>query len=458
MIRKINREYIFPLFVFVTLIIFSILFPMYQVPDELRHIQFTYEELGQDYQVYEDYCEYFDVVRMAGNPNEKINYKAYFNFDIKATSKLKLALPKITLIRHLPQALSILIGHLFNLPIIVIVLIGEVLASLTYAFACFITLKLLPFKKIIMKFIMLLPILIQQMGSFSYDVMLISLSFIFIAYIMNLKFNSKKITNLEVIKILLLIVLIALIKIPYILLGMLTLLLPIKKLDLKIFKLRINEKFINKNKKLIIISLIFMIILGIFIMSKVSIGRTLLAFFINPIGLIKVLFLTLKSHGTGFIYTLVGNLGWLDIKTSILFCIFVFLSGLIFNFFNYENEKTKKQPFKKIEVIYLVLLFIFLCIIIMLSLFEWTLTTQYLVENYSSFSISDISKYILDNNFAIDGIQGRYFVPLLPIICLPIFNEKVSSKLLKYSHIYEIIYFSILIIYLFITVLFRYWI
>lgn len=458
MIKVLNREYVFPIIVLIVTFVFSLLFPMYQVPDELKHIQMTYEELGQDFEVYETYCKYFDVIRIAGNPNELVNYGAYFNFDIKATSELKLTFPKLTLIRHLPQSISILIGHLFDLPVIIIVLLGELLAAVTYALSCYVVLKIMPFKHNIMKFIMLLPILIQQMGSFSYDVILISASFIYIAYILYLKFSKKRIILLDFVKIILLLAIMALTKIPYVLLGLLILILPVKKIDIKIFNIKINEKFILKYKKVLLFILALAIIMILYIMTKITIGKTLLAFLINPIGLIKIIIATLISHGTGFIYTIVGNLGWLDIKTSLIFCSFVAISSIIFNFFNYKNEKIEKQKFSKIEIAYLVCLFVFLCIIIMLSLFEWTLTTQYLIENYSSWSIKDISNYITNNNMAIDGIQGRYFVPFLPIVCLPIFSERISKKLYKYHKLFMTIYFIVLIIYLFFKVLFRYWI
>ena len=101
----------------------------------------------------------------------------------------------IKTIRYLPQTIGMTISELFNFPIIFAVTLSEFLAVIFYTFICYLALKKIPIKKEVMMLIMLLPICIQQMGSFSYDMMLNCFSFLFIAYIFHFKFEKERITT-----------------------------------------------------------------------------------------------------------------------------------------------------------------------------------------------------------------------------------------------------------------------
>lgn len=448
--KKNDLKFIF--LIFITVNIFSFMFPVYQVPDEMKHIQLTYDELNQEKEVFYEYGDFVDTIRMYGVYDEKVNYDRYFNFDLKLQNNLELKLPKISIIRHLPQSFGIIIGHFLNLPVIVTLALCEFLAVCFYTLACAITLKLMPVKKNVMKFIMILPILIQQMGSMSYDVTLISLSFIFIAYILNLKFKKDKIDYKDALIALGLLFCIGIIKIPYILLGLLVFLLPLNKINI----LGIDKEFIKKHRILFIILTIVVIILGMIVALKMSYGRILLAFITHPIELFKTLFETLKAHGTGLAYTICGNLGWLDIPVSMLYCAFIVLTG-IFLVFTKEKEE-EKMDFSIKDRLIIILISIIMFVVTILSLYGWTLQKNGITD-INLWSFKEMIDYIKNNIVAVDGLQGRYFIPIIPVVCLCLSSKKIS-KLTKNinMNILNIIFYSVVIIYMFIVVLFRYWI
>ena len=448
--KFLNNNLIFAIIVFLVCFIFSVLIPYYQVPDEFKHIRFIYQELGSDIDIsYESYAGGKDI---ALDLNKKFDIK---NYDLKDKGpKLTLGTPKITVVGHLPQVVGILIGNVFKLPYAITILLGEMFAALFYAFFVYKALKYYPYNKLPFKLIMLLPICIQQAGSFSYDVMLFSLSYLLIAYILHIKEDKPKFETKDVIYILLMLMGIALVKIPYILLGALIFLIPLKKYNLKIGKFVINEDIIKKNKIFIIIAFIIIFILGILVVKRVGEYNVLLAFLLNPIGLIKTIFFTLKEHVFGYVYTLVGNLAWLNIKTSYIYGIFIFLTYFIFMTCVKEEKKVNLSKRDKIFIFAFIIIFF---IIIQLALYDWTVRKVYNFEEFSNIGVLDKVKYISEHNIGVSGVQGRYFIPLLPLFSL-LFVRTGKNKNTKIFKIYEILYYIVLVSYLAYVIINRFWI
>ena len=247
---------------------------------------------------------------------------------------------------------------------------------------------------------------------------------------------------------------IALVKIPYILLGALIFLIPLKKYNLKIGKFIINEDVIKKNKIFIIIAFIIIFILGILVVKRIGEYNVLLAFLLNPVGLIKTIFFTLKEHVFGYVYTLVGNLAWLNIKTSYIYAFFIFLTYFIFMICVKEEKKVNLSKRDKIFIFIFILIFF---IIIQLALYDWTVRKVYNFEEFSSISILDKVKYISEHNIGVSGVQGRYFIPLLPLFSL-LFVRTGKNKNTKIFKIYEIVYYIVLVSYLAYVIINRFWI
>ena len=210
------------------------------------------------------------------------------------------------------------------------------------------------------------------------------------------------------------------------------------------------KKLINtKTKKIISTLFVSLVIsLGIFIASNISYVKVLIAFIINPIDSIKLLFRTLMEHLGFYVMSIMGYFGWHDTPVSIFFGIFIILSMFIINFSS--KEKYNEEKLSRKENIYIFILGIFSCLITIISLFEWTL--NYNGIDTSNFSLSDFSYYI-KNTYDILGVQGRYFIPLLPLLIIPI-NLKIQIKNKKQILIItQIIYYLIVFIYMFIIII-----
>lgn len=442
-------------------ITFSVLFPLFQIPDEAAHINYTLDEIGAEVSFEEMTNGFGDTSRIIRNYDEKVDIDKYFNLN-QDLKEFKLSVPSVKILRHFPQAIGLLVGKLLKLPVIVVITLCELLAVLFYVFIGYKSLKLMPFKKSIIMFIMLLPICVQQMGSFSYDVVLIAMSFLFISYIMHLKFTKKEINLLDIIKLCGILFVISICKIPYVLLGLLIFLLPLPKLNIKLFKLKIDEKFIKKYWKIFIP--IIVVFLGLFVflyLSKISYGKILLACFVKPISSIMMILRSIKYNVSDYIWTIAGRFGWMDTNASIYFVIFICLMSILFLFINFKRKNNEleieKNKFKKWEVVYLEILFLVLFSVIVLSMFEWTLMVTSI--DYSKFSIMDFADFIKTNKITIGGVQGRYFIPILPLLVLPIYWNKFTLFLKKYNPIMiQIIYYIVMFIYLLILILNRYWI
>ena len=450
MLSKVKENSIYKYFIFLSLflgIIFSILIPLYQVPDEEVHINAMYSHLGINIDFSEETNSYGDTERIIRNYNEKVDVKNYFDLKDKIDIIKKTKKIDIHLIRYMPQMIGMIIGELINLPIIFSITLAEILAVVFYTLIGGLTLKLIPIKKEIMMLIMLLPIGIQQMGSFSYDMMLNSLSFLFIAYIFNLRFKKNAINNYDLIKLLLILLTISLIKIPYILLGLLIFIIPLKKIQL-ICSI-INNK---KKKKILVLSLLLLMLMSLLLVNKISYIKVLVSFIINPIDSIMLLFRTLKEHLAFYAISIMGYFGWHDTPVSVLFGVFIIVGIFIINFLSkskYENNKLSKK-----ENIYIFSLGIFLSLIIIISLFDWTL--NYNGIDTSEFTISDFS-YHIKNTYDILGVQGRYFLPIIPLLIIPIDLIKQTKNKNQVLKITQIVYYIIIFIYMFVIILNRYW-
>lgn len=446
--------------------IFSILFPLYQIPDEMTHINMMYSEMNMEVDFYNETDCFGDTLRIMHNYDEKVNVDKYFSFGQKLLVNDDYGMPKISLLRHFPQAIGMIIGEIFNLPIIISITLAELLAVLFYSFVCSKALKIIPIKKELMMAIMLLPICIQQMGSFSYDAVLLPICFYFISYVFYLKFSKKKIILKDIIILILLLVGMALIKIPYILLGALIFLLPIDKLDFNFHCFRIDYNFIKKNtKKIIYISLPIIIVIAfltIKVLSKISYGRMLIAAILEAPYSLKMILTSINLYKFGYIRELTGEFGWFDTPTSDIYTIFIVLCILIICFINFKKNKNnnqivEKNPFKKKEIVFMYVLGLAMIFLIVLSMFSWTAyVTGY--TNFDTLSISEIRDLFKTLTF-IGGVQGRYFLPIIPILLIPIYNKRITKFISKFNiSLFLILYYLIAFVYMAIVVLLRYWI
>ena len=445
--------------------IFSCLFPLYQIPDELTHINMLYSELGMDINFNDEIHQYGDTLRIVHDSGEKVNKEKYFDFSKKLSIKNNYSVPKITIIRHFPQAIGLIFCELLHCPILISVCFAEFMAVIFYSVCCYYSLRLLPFKREVMMSVMLLPICIQQMGSFSYDVMLLSMCFLFISYFLNLKFIKEKVVLSDIFKVFLMLFVIAIVKIPYILLGLLLVMIPLSKLDVNFAFLNINYDSIKRYRKFVIFILCILFIFAfcglIIIGKKVYYIRILLAAFFFPKISFRLVFNTLSLYKFGYLRGFTSEFGWLDTHSSIIFSAFSYLCIFIISFINFDRTKKNckiiKNPFKIWEIFAFYFIACLMIFFIVLSMFDWTVVIMG-YNNLDKYHIKEIANLMSEISF-IRGVQSRYFIPIIPLILLPIYNDRISNFLLKFNlQLFLILYYIITIGYFLILILDRYWI
>ena len=132
-------------------------------------------------------------------------------------------------IAYIPQALGMFIGDLLNLNFHYVFMLGRFINFIFWLTICYIALKIMPIKKELMMFVMLMPVCMQQAVILSPDAMLNSFSFLLIAYILNIKYEKKNFTIKNFIVIVLLCIGIISVKLPYVLISAMILTIPKEK-------------------------------------------------------------------------------------------------------------------------------------------------------------------------------------------------------------------------------------
>lgn len=446
----------------------SFLIPFHNVPDEIDHINLMYSERNLD-DTYESVFGKFDAsMDTTINENNIVNQKDYFDNSKKVNVKNSFKLPKITAIKHFPQIIGSIIGEILHVPYYIYLSLMEICGLIFYILVCNKALKKMPFKKETLMCIMLLPVCLQQMSSISYDTMLTATCFLFIASVFELKYKEDNIVLKDLMILLFYLLLIAICKLPYVLLGLLIFMLPLSKIKFRLFNLDINgeslKKYILNNKSKLIAALIVFVLIfsifGYFTLNKMTSGRVLISTILNPIDTLKIFYHTLKNEFSFYVDTIFGNLGVFNIFTYKFIDAFLLGNLLIISLFSFKIENSKKivNEFKlcKFDKTILLITFISVSYLIILSMFEWTL---YLMNiSYENFSIQEFSAY-LKSVHLISGVQGRYFIPILPLILIPLGNKKVYEKTLRFNPIaFQTFYYIFLFCYMILLMLFRFWI
>lgn len=130
---------------------------------------------------------------------------------------------------YLPHAAALYVFKKLDLSLGTMYYSGRIVMFLIWLIAMFFVIKMMPFAKWLITFLLLLPMNLYVVNSFSADTVTNIISFLFISYVLKLASEEKKITYLQLIYILILIVSLAQVKVVYIGLILLLLVLPRSK-------------------------------------------------------------------------------------------------------------------------------------------------------------------------------------------------------------------------------------
>lgn len=331
-------------------------------------------------------------------------------------------------VQYIPQAIGIALTRLVTDNVYLITYGGRIFNMIFALLILYFAIKLMPFGKKMLLIPAMIPIAIEGFSSLSPDSMTISMAFFYIAYILHLAFGNKEQLELKD-KVILLVssIVIALCKIVYIPLVGLILIIP-------------KEKFKNKGNKNKILN--FCIIAGIALMVNLiwlaissrylstfregdSIIQVLLALQ-NPILYIQKVLYTFNLNGSNYLLSLFGaDLGWGELIKLYSLVPYAFLGIYLFTA---VMDNDLKGKFKKYQIVWILLVVLVIVGLIFTSLYvQWTTVGQ----------------------TSIAGIQGRYFLPILPLVMLVLGSVVKVKSLYNEEKVTKFVAISILVLQIF---------
>lgn len=308
---------------------------------------------------------------------------------------------------YIPQLVGITLGRIMHLNPVMIAYLGRLTNFLAFILIVYIAIKIMPkekWKNIIMV-IALLPMTLNLATSMSPDSLAISLSMLLISYIFKLKYGEKNIKFSQICIVSVLCIMTSLVKIAYLPLVVLFLLIP-------------SDKF--KNKKVyyslfvaiilftVIINLVWMAIAGQGGTAATRTNPTEQIYFIlsNPLGFLSNLGYTLLENINEYVTTMVG--GW----NTTSFGEILLIIALVFTMLAQNvNEEDKSIILNKKDKIIIGIAIILCILLIFAGLYvQWTISRFNRVE----------------------GIQGRYFIPILAGLLILFESDKLKVKINNY--------------------------
>jgi len=306
---------------------------------------------------------------------------------------------------YLPQAISMLIPRLLHLPPLYLFYFARLGNLLMWILLVYLAIRLIPFHKRVLCCIAFLPMSLFQAASLSTDAPTIGLAYLLVAIIFRIAFlNEKQFLHRNFILIILLSGLLAMSKSAYFLIPLLIILIP-------------RQRYSSISKQLqFIILVVFMIGMGAYagslyvnyIYRDVDLSQGMyhalpdfpsnvkpieqLNFILSDIlRYIKIFAQTIFDTRNHIYHSMIGNLGWLDAPVSKSFVYAASILILIIAVFD-NTPKLLISAWERVYVFAIIMGTIGL--IGTLLYLSWTCV----------------------GCFTIQGFQGRYFLPIVPLI------------------------------------------
>ena len=396
--------------------IYIFVLPPFTVPDESAHIVTVYSKssklLGKEvtdeggkviadsnmglYFIREEYPTKESYIRFVKGALGK-------NSDV-ITTKESLANPlNVKAVGYIPQIVGVSIARILKGSGEQILLIGRLFALLWYCFIMYFAIRIFPLNKMILFAVGLLPMTMQQVCSFSYDSVLLGLCFFLISYILWLIY-TKEVVELKDVLILVCVVSgIVMIKYIYIPIIGLLLFIPKHKINFRVDRKKIAVSMFGMLSMFEIGSKMTLITEaaaknmqirsdGLY---KYSIGYVISNFGDTLIVVTRTVFEKISF----FVESMIANpLGWVEIQLPNII-VLGFAIVLIFSAIpNHRSPKITKRMM---------------------------VTAGFIVVIVSGLVLAAmLISYTYVGADTILGVQGRYFLPVLPLVLLIVQGNK----------------------------------
>lgn len=405
-------------------VIYLLLLPPLAVPDEEEHLKEAYYQLNrilgkqqkegtvlmdledfhgmQEFGTTPSLCEYDRLKESFFKKGRETGTIEVNRFDTQA--------PMVT---YLPGMAGIFLGKALGLNGVKVIVLGRVFSILFYVFTMYWVIRLMPMGKGAAFILAILPMTIQQCCSYSYDSVVIELAFLYLAVLFGLIYKDEPIRRWQVVLYVFFVVMLSICKGgTYMPLCLLTMLIPV-------------SRFRDKKQKWMFVGI--MALAAVFAFLSSTLGYVLYVaapteeqaansylageaygaagLLKEPLTFIYLSVRTLFLDGDGFLETMLGmQLGWLNIFVSrIVIYGLLFLMALSMQARVDENdmEVTAGQ-----KIFYALVALMPLGMVLASMFMSWT----------------------PKNSTEIAGIQGRYLLPVLPVLLLLFRNGNAAVK------------------------------
>lgn len=313
---------------------------------------------------------------------------------------------------YLPQAIGISIARLLHLGYIPLVYLGRLFNLLAFTAMAALAVRVMPFKKELIMAVSALPMTLHLASSMSYDAAYLGLSLLFLAWCLSLAYEKEEVTIKDTVLMALLLVLLEPGKIVYLPVAGICLLIPAARFGTK------RRYWIS------VISVIVVVVLAVFLVNRLVLsawateteryvswseaaGYTLQDVFNRPDEIFMVYYETVITQFDYHMVTMLGGfLGNLDPNLTVPpICLTILWYTLFVSTIRREGENAPIGGGQKLWI--LLLVFLSACLVLASMLLGWTPR----------------------NSTYITGVQGRYFIPLLPLVLLILFDKNLVTKL-----------------------------
>ncbi len=343
--------------------------------------------------------------------NRSTSYSEYFHliqeeFDYNDTTEFNRGI--YNPIEYIPSAVGIFIGRIINVSPYIGMYFSKILNFITFIVVGFYCIKLIPFGKSLLLIYFLNPIFLQQATSLSIDAMINLSAIFFVTYILYLKSKVETIKLSQILLLAFSLLMACIQKIVYF------------PLVLLLFLLLKQLKNMSKKDKIIAVLTFFIVsVICIFwylncetdfheIIPNTLTGTSY--FFQDIIRFIYALYNDFIVNGGSYFHQAFGGyLGWTSLPIPIL-AVFLYIILCVLSIF-IDEEKTIINGWDKI-------------IMSLSYIGTWCLIALGIYVSWSEIG-----------NLIIDGIQGRYFLPVNFMLFLMFYkNLKIESINFKRKH------------------------
>jgi len=357
---------------------------------------------------------------MIGDMSKKYSYsKFYFSFalpqDYSEKQFVTYSTSKTHPLLYIPQATAIIavkILFFFNENYITpgIILYAGRIGNLLFFACCFYwTVKLIPFYKRAAVLIGLMPMTLGLVSSLSYDAMVIGVSLLLVAYILNLAYTATSIRLKDIVVLCVFSIVLIELKMVYFPLLGLFFLIPKAKFEstkayFKSFLIIISSGVLGH----IVWSLVSSFGLSAAVDSSNYMVEQAKFILSHPFLYAGIVFRSIVENFQFYVISFVGNLGWLDTNFPYIFIVFYLLLLVVISVF--DSDAIEMRAANKVLIF---LIFVGVVILIETSLYLiWTAIP----------GIGGVGHPV------ILGVQGRYFIPCSLLFLLLLSNKSLSGS------------------------------